>query len=373
MPRLIALDLAVSEQLCNEVVRIWNTGDAVLPLDQRMLPSARRRLAINLGASAITNESSTEQLLPSSTLPELEADDALVIATSGSTGAPKGVVHTHSSLRAHCEMVGAVLRLDATQHWWLCLPAAHIGGFGVLTRALHYKSTLSVATHVDDAALQIALRAGATHTAVVPTLIARHAIDAWQTVLVGGMRSGDLPPNAISTYGLTETCGGVVYDGRTLPGVDVRVENHRIMLRTPSMARAYRTTENTPLAMSGEWLDTGDLGSLEDGHLRIEGRSDDVIITGGNKVWPHIVEQRLREHPLVADVVVRGITHHEWGSQVCAWVQPSKHSHAPTLDMLRGHVKETLAAYCAPHKLIVVETIPRTSLGKVIVPDLPSA
>jgi len=376
VPRLIAIDFAASAHFRNAVQHIWHDGDVVLALDQRLLPAARHRVAVALGADLLVDEHGTHHLpiesvaTSSSATPlvALQPDDALVIATSGSTGAPKGVVHTHASLAAHARMTGERLGLSSTDHWWLCLPPAHIGGFGVLYRALHFGAQLSFAAHVDEGSLQAALAARATHTAVVPTHLVRHDFARWQAVLVGGARSGVLPSNAISTYGLTETGGGVVYDGVALNGVAMQLIAGRILLQSPSMARTYR---HTALPLQDGWLDTGDVGVMVDGRLRVQGRADDLIITGGNKVWPHVVEQRLREHPLVRDVAVRGRPDPEWGSIVCAYVTPVSRTNAPTLEALRHHVKETLAAYYAPRALMVIDSIPRTALGKVITAELP--
>lgn len=369
--RLVALDLPVGSQLIAEIERNWAAGIAILPLDQRMVQGARRRIAIELGASDIVRIDGTEHIAEHERQPlaPLHPGDALVIATSGSTGKPKGVVHTHASLRAHHRMVGNRLSLGASDHWWLCLPAAHIGGFGVIARALAHGSGLTVVDRVDDDTVATALAAGCTHTSVVPTLLARHDFSTWPVVLVGGSRTGPLPQNAIATYGLTETCGGVVYDGVPLPGVDVRIVAGEIHLRTTSLARAYR---HQTLAQSDGWFATGDLGSLDTGRLRVDGRRDDLIVTGGNKVWPAVVESRLREHPLVADCAVRGVPDAEWGAVVCAFVVPKSPSNAPTLDQLRGHIKETLAAYCAPRRLMFVDRIPRTATGKVMANELMS-
>lgn len=377
MTRLVAIDLPASDRLRAEVERAWQAGDAVLPLDQRMNPAIRRKLAEALGADELISEHGRE-LLPSTgiSLVPLQSGDALVIATSGSTGTPKGVVHTHTSIAAHARMAAERLALTSLDHWWLCIPAAHIGGFGVLSRAMLLGSRVSFAHHVDDASVTRARASGASHTSVVPTLLSRYSFAEWKLVLVGAARSGSLPPNAISTYGLTETCGGVVYNGIALRGVDVRLTNGRIFVRTPSLARTYR---HAPLALVDGWFDTGDVGTFDgpqqgdmlgDGVLRVEGRGDDLIITGGNKVWPHIVEQRLREHPLVADVVVRGVPDHEWGSLVAAWIVPTAKDRPPTLEVLRAHVKETLAAYCAPQRITLTESIPRSALGKPLMSEL---
>lgn len=369
VPKLIALDLPTSPQLRSEIEVAWERGDVVLPLDQRMMPAARRRLALLFGAELLVSTAGREIMRPDA-MPMCEplvAGDAVVVATSGSTGQPKGVIHTHASLNAHADMVGERLGLDSNAHWWLCLPAAHIGGFGVITRSMRFGSTLSFNEHPDSASIQAALRDGATHTAMVPTLVARHPLDGWRVVLVGGAASGPLPDNAISTYGLTETCGGVVYDGVPLSGVEVSLANGEIRLKSPSMARSYR---HGPLTVDQGWLVTGDLGRNENGVLRVDGRKDDLIITGGNKVWPYVVEQRLREHPLVQDVVVRGVPDPEWGSIVCAYVVPIGASVAPSLESLRGHVKETLGSYCAPRKVVFVDAIPRNALGKPLLSEL---
>lgn len=378
MKRLVAIDMPASLALLHMVRRAWDEGHAVLPLDQRMHPAVRRTLAISLGANELVGPDGCEPLDASAAeLVPLERDDALVIATSGSTGAPKGVIHTHASAKHHAQMVAQRLQSDERDHWWLCLPAAHIGGFGILSRAIHIGHRVSVGTHVDESALSQAIEEGATHTSVVPTLLKRYSFSDWRTVLVGGARSGSLPTNAISTYGLTETHGGIVYNGRALDGVEIRLRSGRVFVRTPSMARSLR---HGPIPVSDGWLDTGDLGVIDGVHqdgmlgdrsLRIEGRSDDLIVTGGNKVWPYVVEQRLLEHPLVADVVVRGQSDAEWGSLVHAWVVPSRSAVPPTLVALREHIKETLPAYYAPRRLTIVETVPRSALGKPLIAHLP--
>ena len=369
MTRLVALDLPAGDQFLQAISEAWSRHDVILPLDQRMPVGARRRLAADLGADIVIGPDGSKQVPQHAhDLVPLQPDDALIIATSGTTGRPKGVIHTHTSLQAHATMVGKRLDLNSADHWWLCLPPAHIGGFGVISRAMKFSSRLTVTQNPDDEAVRNAASSGATRTAVVPTLLGRHDFSSFTTVLVGGARSQSLPANAISTYGLTESCGGVVYDGLALEGVEVRITDGEVQLRTKSLARSYR---HAPIDTIDGWLRTGDTGHLRNGALHIEGRRDDVIITGGNKVWPHVVEQRLREHPLVGDVVVRGIPDSEWGSLVCAWVVPRVATNAPSLEMLRGHVKESLAAYCAPRRLVLLEVIPRSSLGKVLTAELP--
>ena len=164
---------------------------------------------------------------------------------------------------------------------------------------------------------------------------------------------------------MTETGSGVVYDGVPLDGVEVRIsDDGEIRLRGPMLMRAYRRADHDDDPLVDGWLATGDLGGwLPDGRLRVDGRRSDLIISGGENVWPEPVERVLRAHPAVADVAVAGTPDPEWGQLVTAYVVPAG-DQAPTLDALRTAVRETLPAYCAPRLLHVVDTIPTTPLGK---------
>ncbi len=370
MPRLIALDLPAGDEFVANVVRAWQSGDVVLPLDQRLPIAAKTEVLARLAADVVVSANGVNILAPerSPMLVPLTDGDALVVATSGTTGEPKGVVHTHDSLNAAARLVGRRLELSADDHWWLCIPAAHIGGFGVIARALHHRSRLSFCHAVDQSAIDAARADGATRTSVVPTLMTRHSFSEWRTVLVGGAASDALPTNAIATYGMTETAGGVVYGGITLDGVDVRIEHGEILVRTPTMARTYR---HSPLPLRDGWLATGDLGEFDGNQLTVRGRRDDLIITGGVKVWPRVVEARLREHALVSDVCVVGVPDAQWGSVVVAYITTTAAT-PPTLEQLRSHVKETLSPSHAPQRVMVVPSIPRTTLGKVRRSELPS-
>src|SRR5690606_30654860 len=129
----------------------------------------------------------------------------------------------------------------------------------------------------------------------------------WRRILLGGQAPpADRPANVIATYGMTETGSGVVYEGRPLPGVEVRVaDDGEIHLRGPMLLRAYR--DGTDPKDGDGWLPTGDLGELgPDGHLHVHGRRGDLIITGGENVWPTAVERALVTHPAVAEVAVVG-------------------------------------------------------------------
>ena len=135
--------------------------------------------------------------------------------------------------------------------------------------------------------------------------------------------------------------------------------------------RGYRFGAADPLTPDG-WLRTADTGRLDaDGRLHVEGRTDDVVITGGEKVWPHAVESALLEHPRVREVAAAGVPDPEWGERVTVWVVPVDAGDPPTLEDLRAFVADGLPAYAAPRKLVLVEGLPRTASGKVRRADLP--
>jgi O-succinylbenzoic acid--CoA ligase len=171
-------------------------------------------------------------------------------------------------------------------------------------------------------------------------------------------------PNVVTTYGLTETGSGIVYDGRPLEGVEVRIAaDGEVHVRGPMLLRAYR--DGTDPKDAEGWLATGDVGRLDDGHLLVQGRRDDLIVTGGENVWPEPVERALAQLPGVAALAVAGAPDPEWGQRVVAYVVAADAARPPTLADLRARVKEVLPAWCAPRQLVVVDVLPRTALGKV--------
>jgi len=317
--------------------RAWDDGDAVLPVDPRLPDRAR------------------DVLVGTMSVDEPVADgDALVIATSGSTGVPKGVVLTHDAVHASAAASSARIAVDpTTDHWLSVLPLAHVGGLSVITRAIATGTPFTF--DVDDETT--------TLVSMVATQVRRTDVSRFRAVVVGGAAPpDDLPANAVITYGMTETGSGVVYDGRPLDGVDVRVADGELQVRGPMLLRCYRNGID-PKSSDG-WLATGDAGDVVDGRVLVHGRIAEVIVTGGEKVWPEPVEAVLREVAGIADVAVTGVADPEWGQRVVAHVV-AVHADVPSLDELRAAVKAVLPAYCAPKQLVVVDAIPRTALGKV--------
>ncbi len=369
MSELVAVDLA-GPAFVEALRRVWSLGDAVLPVDGRLPPPARAALLGAMRPGRIIDPMG-ERALPGSV--PLREGDALVVATSGSTGPPKGVVLTHGAVVAAARATSERLGVDpGVDRWLACLPLSHVGGLGVVTRAMLTGTDLEVLDRFDAAAVVDAARRGATLVSLVPTALDRIDPGLFRRILLGGSAiPADRPANAVATYGLTETGGGVVYDGVPVDGAEIRIVNGRIEVRGPMLLRAYRDGTD-PLDDDG-WLDTGDLGHLdESGRLVVEGRESELIITGGENVWPTAVERVLADDPGVADVAVVGRPSLEWGHEVVALVVPRPGAEPPTLDRLRGRVKDLMPAFCAPRDVIRVPLLPRTALGKLRRGELPN-
>jgi len=364
---------------------IWDTGDAVAPLDPRLPPAARRTMLEALRPTRIVRSDGEQHALADGV--PVDDGDALVVATSGTSGKPKGVVLTHDAVSASAWATTERLAVDPGRHTWLaCLPLAHIGGLAVVTRAVVTGTPLVVMPGFEAEVVEDAGRSGrVSHVSLVATALGRLDPAVFTCVLLGGSRApGSLPPNVVSTYGLTETGSGVVYDGQALDGVEIAMRHGKgvftvdagdagaspegeILVRAPMLFRCYRDgSDGRVTGPDGDrsWFATGDAGHWgADGRLRVSGRMDDVITTGAEKVWPDVVERVLRAHPDVAEVAVWKRPDPEWGERVVAWVVPA--DDVPSLDDLRTLVSDSIAPWAAPKELVIVDDLPRTASGKV--------
>jgi O-succinylbenzoic acid--CoA ligase len=356
--RLVALALPPGERFITALEDAWAAGDAVLPIDPASPPA------------------SVEGLL-AAMQPDVPVDDdvALVISTSGSTGTPKGAQLSHAALDASARACHGRIGLEPDDVWLSCLPWQHIGGLQVLLRARLLGIPLLVHDRFD---VERFANAPATLASLVPTQLVR-LLDAgvdlsrFRAILLGGAEApADLLSRAraagapiVTTYGMSETAGGCVYDGLPLDGVEVRITGDgRVAVRGPMLMSGYRLRPDlTAAALSDGWLVTSDLGHLDDsGRLHVTGRSDDVVVTGGENVVTGEVAAALRHHPAVGEVEVVGVSDPQWGQRVVAVVVPAGGT-APTLADLRDWCRD-LPAAARPRDLVIVEAIPRLTSGK---------
>ncbi|MCK2219296.1 AMP-binding protein [Actinomadura sp. ATCC 31491] len=300
-------------------------------------------------------------------------DVAVVIATSGSTGAPKGVMLSATALRASA--ASSLRRLEASkgERWLCCLPVAHVSGLQVLVRALLSGSEPIIHAGFDARAV---LESGAQHVSLVPTQLHRLVeletdLSVFRTILLGGAaprpglveRARDLGARVVMSYGSSETSGGCVYDGQPLYNVDLKIgADGLIRIAGPVLFSGYRSGEPAPF--DGGWFVTSDLGELAGGRLRVLGRADDVINTGGEKVVAAAVAAVLGTHPEVADVAVIGVPDQEWGERVTAVVVPADPNTPPTLEQLRAYSRDRLPPHAAPRELRLVAALPLLPNGK---------
>jgi o-succinylbenzoate---CoA ligase len=364
MPDLVAIDLPGGPGFVAALQRAWERGDAVLPVDQRLSGRGKSALLDRLLPSIV--EDSAGQRRRSGGLPT-QPGDALVVATSGTSGVVKGVVLTHEAVSASARATSARLDVDPGRDRWLaCLPLNHIGGLSVVTRSLLTGTPCTVLAGFDRDAV-LAHSGPEVLVSLVPTALGRVGAEPFRLVVLGGARPpAALAPNVITTYGLTETGSGVVYDGVPLDGVEVRIDpgTSEIRLRGPMLLRGYRDG-TSPLDSAG-WLATGDSGRIgSDGRLQVDGRLDDLIVTGGENVWPDPVEAALATHHRVREAAVAGRPDPEWGQRVIAWIVPQDRAAPPDLAELRALVAERVAPFAAPRQMVLTDSLPRTSVGKV--------
>jgi O-succinylbenzoic acid--CoA ligase len=307
----------------------------------------------------------------------LEPGADVVVVTSGSTGGGRAALLPAAALRASAHATHAYL--GGPGSWLLALPVSAIAGLQVLCRSLLAGTPATRPVPGEPLAAAVTrMPAGRRYTALVPTQLRRYleaeadALRSFDAILVGGAatdaallaraRTEGVP--VVTTYGMTETAGGCVYDGQPLDGVTVRVAEG-IEVTGPTLALGYRLDPAaTAASFVDGWFLTRDAGTLGgDGRLTVHGRLDDVVVSGGVNVAPSAVEAALREHPDVADAVVFGRPDEEWGQRVVAAVVPVPGA-SPGLTTLRPWVAERLGAPAAPRELRLIEEIPTLHTGK---------
>jgi O-succinylbenzoic acid--CoA ligase len=312
-----------------------------------------------------------------------EAPEPLTVRTSGSTGEPKDVVLSRTALLASAR--AALHRLGGPGGWLLALPAHYVAGLQVLLRSfLAGTAPVLLGDHVDLAGATDAMGPGRRYVSAVPTQLYRwvsqqrdlDALRRYEAVLVGGAAADPgLVASAraagvavVTTYGMSETCGGCVYDGLPLDGVTVDVGPDRmIRLRGSVLFDGYAgDPEATSRVLCDGWLLTADLGRIDAaGRLHVLGRADDVVTSGGVSVSVSAVEQRLASMPAVAQCSVAAVPDVEWGSRLVAHVVPAAGTDPPDLAAVRDFVAQVYPRTWAPRELVLTAALPLLDSGKV--------
>jgi O-succinylbenzoic acid--CoA ligase len=378
---LHAVLLPAAELLEPLAAALDGTGPAIAPLDPALPPARLRQLLGLLAPDALRRPDGSIEPLPAGPAPGIGDGTAVVIVTSGSTGTPKGVELSAAALRhsarASLDRIGA----RPGQRWLCCLPVSHIAGLQVLIRSLLADSTPVICDRLDRA---VAEASEGLHVSLVPTQLRRLLSDGvdlaqpFRSILLGGAaaparlleEASQAGGRVVTTYGMSETCGGCVYDGMPLDGVRVRVgQGGLIQIAGAVLFSGYRSRPSGEAAETGEsWFTTADLGSVgPDGRLAVRGRADDVINTGGEKVVAGEVAAALEACAAVRAAVVVGRPDPEWGERITAVVVPADPTQPPDLEFLRAHVRQTLPVSAAPRELVLVEEFPLLPSGK---PDL---
>ncbi|MDA8261928.1 MAG: AMP-binding protein [Actinomycetota bacterium] len=363
MPRLIAIIAPQSQKLADRVRRAWDQGDAVSVLDPGVPRSYLSTLIEALDPDLVEETQAGSARHRRHELPE---GTALVITTSGTSGPPKAVVHTHAAMRASALATGERLGVARGDGQWLCaLPLTHIGGFSSITKAMHQGLELRIFERFDREAVESAARRRRSYIPVVRANLAQMDAALFERIVLGaGVPPAEIPPNAHVTYGLTETGSGLVYDGTPLPGAEIAIaEDGEILLRGPMLACCYR--DGSPLLGADGWFHTDDAGAYLDGRLQVFGRRGDVINSGGERILPQQVEAIIERLPGVAEVAVVGVRDERLGQAAWAVVVPKPGSDAPSLEAIKEAVRAELPHYCAPRGMQVAASLPKTPLGKI--------
>lgn len=394
------------------VAALWavpRLGAALVPLDLRLDPAEAERRIQAAEASLVVGERGLPEVGVRSVDPEElhqgdpadpiepDVDDVhSVVFTSGTSGTPKGVLLTWGNLEASAAASALHLDHGEADRWLGVLPLHHVGGWMILVRSARQGSTVVLEPGFDAGRAAALLREGSvTLVSLVATMLHRLLDEdpgpyrGVRAVLLGGgpvapallesAAAAGLP--VLPSYGMTETCSQVatlpLEEGRApqrraraLSGVELRIvdgagrtlpagEEGTIAVRGPMVSPGYLGARRRRAA---DWHLTGDIGSLDrDGYLRVVGRADDVIISGGENVDPEEVEAVLLAHPAVQEAAVFGTPHDDWGEAVSALVVAP----GAGAEELEVYARERLTGYKVPRRWAFASVLPRDPLGKV--------
>lgn len=315
---------------------------------------------------------------------QVARETALVVPTSGSTGEPRLALLSSSAVVASADATQAAL--GGPGRWLLALPTTHIAGLQVLARSVRSGQDPVVVESSEGFTVDSFVRAVDSldkeaselphYCALVPTQLQRLLDDGagvealWEldAVLVGGAamltaladRARDAGVTVIRSYGMTETCGGCVYDGVPIDGVAVGVDSAgRVRIAGPVLFDGYLDASE-PSVVDG-WFTTSDIGRQVDGVLHVDGRVDNVIVTGGVNVPAEAVERAMLGAVEIGQAIVVGVEDIEWGERVVAMVTATE---AIEADAVRAALDGVLPSTWMPREVITLESLPVLASGK---------
>jgi len=290
----------------------------------------------------------------------------VIIETTGSSGIRKRVLLSTGAIETSAELSNSQIGAALGDIWSLLLPINHIAGVNVLARAIKLDSKV---VGVDETA---------DYTAIVPTQLHRalfgdkkllEHLQKCKSVLVGGSPASktllELATkagiNVITTYGMTETSGGCIYNNRALPGVSVEAdETGRLMIKGPILANGYENNQELwNENFKDGWFLTNDLGTVKDNEVLVIGRSDDVVLSGGENVSLIAIENELAANFPDVNFLATSITDFEWGQKICL-ISNIEIDHLQVSQVL----KDKLGKQFVPKDFLVVEQIPQIGIGK---------
>jgi O-succinylbenzoic acid--CoA ligase len=389
-------------------------GAAIVPVHPRLTPPEVDALLADGSSEILLRDADLDALLdalldapprPSSSELHPSPPDPsslfAIVHTSGTTGRPKGAMLTRAAIAASAAASAENLGWNKADRWLACMPLCHIGGLSIVTRCLLARAPLILEPRFDAASVLEAIRRDRpTLLSVVPTMLQalleadrENLLARLRAVLVGGAAAPSALLDecarrgvpALTTYGLTEACSQVTSQrprdpftrepgsGKPLAGVELRIEPDplspgpgRIQIRGPTRMLGYWPGADAldPAA----WFDTGDLGALdEEGRLHVFARRTDLIVTGGENVYPAEVEQVLEALPGVARALVFGVPDERWGQIVAAALvlDPARPASPPIAEILAAGLPSRLAAHKRPRRLCAVDALPVTPSGKL--------
>lgn len=312
----------------------------------------------------------------------IAASTLALVYTSGTTGRPKGAILSRRAFAASADASSQLLPLAPWDRWLLCMPLAHVGGLSILTRCLAARAAVLLAGGAQTEQIQAACAHGPTYLSLVPTMLTRLLDSGWtppssvRAILVGGaacperLRERAKTLQVWLTYGLTEACSQVATAhiseraATPLPGYQLRVDGQgRVRVKSPSLFDGWFPPERfaPPIDPDG-FYDTGDLGELSQGKLIIRARRSDLIVSGGENVYPAEIESALEQIAGIEAACVFGEPDDVWGERVCAAVVADPEL---TDASIHSALAARLARFKVPKRIVRLPELAVAASGKL--------